>query len=410
MKGVCVFILMLLNSLCVLAQINTVDVDSIYNNANKLYQSKQYVQALEQAEIGLGLSPNYLDFRILKVNSHHKLQDAKSADSDLRTLLSNDTTNLLKPQIGNHISLIDNVEGLKAFESFLDTKQFSSNFDLKFALAYMRLDDAANTSRLVKSIDSGNLDKDEDYEYKQLLKLLNSNKISLSLEVNTFSGDYPNKKSWQIYGLGYSKRFKNLTTSLLVSNHNRFENEGFLYEVEAYPIFSKSLYAYVNFNVSDADFLHDYGISTSVFYNVKSFAEVEVGVVYLKFDDFNVTSPVIGITKYVSDYYINGRVFLGFNSNKETFQNYQINVRRYLANPEDYIFIRIGTGVAPDDNNRFSQVVNNPDLISKYVNVGLNKWFNNFNLNTSVGYLSQDLTNNLNGNQFIISAQLGYRF
>lgn len=388
----------------------TIDVDSIYNDANTLYTNKLFIEAIEKSNEGLSISPNYSDLRLLKIRSYHQLLDMENAKDEINILLNKESLKSTNTIIEKHISLFTNTDSLKQFEVFLQTKEVIDNYKFSLALAYLNLGSKTEALKLSKTLDRTLFNDANFYEYYSFLKRLNDNKVSLNAELNTFNKDYSNRKSWQVYGLGYTKNFNNVTTSLFVSKHFRSNNEGLLYEIEAYPILSKSVYGYINVNVGDALFLQDYGINSSIYYTYKSFAEFELGFRYLKFTTINVTSPVFGITKYVGNYYINARVLLGFNTNNESFQNYQLNIRRYLKRPEDYIFIRLGTGVSPDDNNRFSQVVNNPDLVSKYANLGLNKWFNNFNLNTSIGFLSQDLSNNSAGNQFIINTQLAYRF
>ncbi|WAC02437.1 hypothetical protein N7U66_01605 [Lacinutrix neustonica] len=70
----------------------------------------------------------------------------------------------------------------------------------------------------------------------------------------------------------------------------------------------------------------------------------------------------------------------------------------------------MGTGISPDDASRFTQVANNPDLIAKYVNVGVNKWFKDYCFTINFGYLQEDLNNELKGNQIIGTVGIKHRF
>ena len=76
-------------------------------------------------------------------------------------------------------------------------------------------------------------------------------------------------------------------------------------------------------------------------------------------------------------------------------QNYQLNVRYYYNNTEDYIFARVGTGISPDDSTRFVLITSsNPNLNSYYASIGGSKWLDyRFNIFSSLGYLNEELTN-----------------
>ena len=138
--------------------------------------------------------------------------------------------------------------------------------------------------------------------------------------------------------------------------------------------------------------------------------ELEGGIRYLNYEQDDFLSISLGFTKYLGSFYLNARASLGPKKDERFIQNYQVTSRYYFSNAADFAYVRLGTGISPDDVNRFSQIVNNPSLKAYYVSGGFSKWFKDYSIGVGIGYLTEELPNNLKGGQFTLSTQLRYRF
>ena len=123
---------------------------------------------------------------------------------------------------------------------------------------------------------------------------------------------------------------------------DRSYDQSILYELEAYPVFSDRVYAFLNVGVSDGTLYPDLRTSASVFINFLRKFELEVGGRLLHFSNEDYFSGITGITMYTGKFYLNTRIFLGPKINKQLTQNYQANARYYLRNADNYLFLRFG--------------------------------------------------------------------
>ncbi len=250
----------------------------------------------------------------------------------------------------------------------------------------------------------------QKYELQLRLKRLSKHQVALNYEINSFRKEYPIQKSWNTVFLEYQYMLKQHTLLARATYSNRFFDDGVLYELEAYPILSKKMYAFISLAASTDSFYQKFGSALSIYNNIGNGFETEIGFRSFDFkaDSFFTFSG--GLTKYIGNYYINARASIGPKNDSGIFQNYQLTTRYYFENATNYLFVRFGTGISPDDFNRFQQVVENPSLKAYYASIGFSKWYNNIGVGATTGILAEDLPNNRNGNQWLGSINLRYRF
>jgi len=70
---------------------------------------------------------------------------------------------------------------------------------------------------------------------------------------------------------------------------------------------------------------------------------------FLGFGTSNVDIYTATIGKYIGNYWLSLRSYVTPDSTGTSVSGY-ITARRYFSDPEDYIGLRIGYGVSPDDN------------------------------------------------------------
>jgi YaiO family outer membrane protein len=207
----------------------------------------------------------------------------------------------------------------------------------------------------------------------------------------------------------YQHNFSNLALIGRATYSDRSYNDGSLYEIEAYPIFSEKLYAFANLGISEGNIYPDYRASASIFYNFASSFEAEAGFRSLFYNDNSYFTAIAGLTAYTGRFYLNTRAFVGPERLEQMVQNYQFNVRYYLSTPENYLFGRIGSGLSPDEPTLYTRAQENPTLEAVYISLGISKTLGIHHvISLSGGVLSEDLPSEETGNQF--TANLSYRY
>mgnify|MGYP003633343786 FL=1 len=287
------------------------------------------------------------------------------------------------------------------------------NTTLDVAEEYITANKKEMAKEKVRSLKERILDDWQQYRLQQILKRISSNQIGVNYELISFTKDFPVHKSWNSVSAEYQHYFGANSVAGRITYSDRFINDGVLYELDTYPVFSKKLYGNAVLSFSEGGFYQRFGTSASLFYSLGNGYEVEGGIRYLNYEQDNFLSTSLGLTKYVGSFYLNARASFGPKKDDRFIQNYQVTTRYYFSNAADFAYVRIGTGISPDDVNRFSQVVNNPSLKAYYVSTGFRKWFKDFSLGAGIGYLTEELNNNNNnmkGGQFTFSTQLRYRF
>lgn len=282
--------------------------------------------------------------------------------------------------------------------------------------AFTKIDLALSTSnrkeasQLIDDIASVKLTDYQKYQLHLRLKRLNKHQVTTNYEVNTFQDGYPSQKSWNTGFLEYQYLLKQHSLLARVTYSSRFFDDGILYEVEAYPILTKNMYAFISIGVSNDSFYQKFGSALSIYNAIGNGFETEVGFRSFDFETDSFLVFFAGLTKYIGNYYINARASIGPENDSGLFQNYQLTTRYYFENAANYLSLRFGTGISPDDFNRFQQVVENPSLKAYYVSLGLNKWYKKIGIGTTAGILVEDLSNNRNGKQWLGAVNLRYRF
>lgn len=391
--------------------IQETNTDSIYYKALELYKNQSFQQSLNYTNRGLELAPEYHDIRVLRVRDHWALENYQEATSDIEYLLENAENYPGVIQLAErHTRYLKDSKEALAFLNSLESKK-ELGLKLKVLKTQLLLQNKQRKESRTLALDIFNekeLDDDDRYILQNVLKRTVSNEVGVTYQYIHFSEDY-NKDDWQTISPEFQHNFNRTAVIARVNYTDRSYDDGILYELEAYPVFSDRVYSFVNIGVSDGTVFPDMRASASLFVNFLRKFEFEGGARLLHFSDQDYLTGIAGLTMYAGKFYLNGRAFIGPERNNKVIQNYQANVRYYFRNIDNYLFVRLGTGISPDERTIFTQVQENPGLEAYYGNIGINKSFNNNHIfQLLVGYLYEDINNNTQGNQLVGS--VGYRF
>ncbi len=265
--------------------------------------------------------------------------------------------------------LIRKPGNLEAYDALSDVEYWSENYSK--AIEYCNLaiqNDSKDESFVLKK--ARILYSSEDYEkavkvledYLQLnpgvaefiMKLkdyrleLMKNKIKLNYTVDFFEKEY-NRDPWQITALSYNRKTNIGTVIARLNYANRFGNKGFQYEIDAYPKFTENSYVYVNYGFSQNSLFpkNRYGIEW--YQNLPKAFEASLGMRLLQFSDSYVDIYTATIGKYVGNYWFSLRSYVTPDTTGTSVSG-SLHTRRYFSDPENYLGLKVGYGVSPDEN------------------------------------------------------------
>jgi YaiO family outer membrane protein len=395
-------------------EITETNSDKIYELANELYQKSNYDLSLLYTKRGLELAPGYHDIRILQIRNYWALENYPAADEDLNYLLKTAPDYVgLKPLVLQRINRFDNEEqALWYIEKLENIYPGDTGLQIKKAQLYLGIDRQKEARSLAMELFSRpNLTGEDRYAIQILLIRSVTNQVGINYQYIGFSDEYTRNEPWHSVSGEYQHNFGRTATIARVTYSDRSFRNGNLYELEAYPVFNDKLYAFANIGISNGELFPDFRGSLSVFYNFAKVFEAELGGRYQSFNENDLYTGILGLTLYQGKFYFNARAFLGPELNGELVRNYQGNIRYYLHNVDNFLYLRIGSGISPDERVLSTQALDNPLLEAYYGTLGIN-----FSLGVhhiiqiGAGALYEDITLNRQGTQFLSSVGYRYRF
>lgn len=234
------------------------------------------------------------------------------------------------------------------------------------------------------------------------------NKINLSYDYIHFDEQF--EDPWQIASFGYARQTKLGALGINLNYANRFDDDGFQAEMEAYPKISRTFYGYVSGAYSpNKGVFPKYRAGFSLFANLPRALEAEAGVRFIHFNQTN-TIYTLALGKYYKNYWLNLRTYLTPAKNNIA-QSYTLNFRYYYGGADDYLSLSAGTGISPDDNQNNVLLASVYQLKSSNVSAAYRHAINFRNI-FSVGltWLNQEYKQHTWGNQYNVNLTYQLRF
>lgn len=172
--------------------------------------------------------------------------------------------------------------------------------------------------------------------------------IMVSYEWNSFSQDY--NFQWHQGTLEYKTNAWHTPVIARVNYGQRFQQNGWQTELEAYPRLSSKIYAYTALAYSaNVPVFPGWRTGASLYFSLPHAWELEAGGRYLYFDK-PVWLTTTGIGKYIGNWLLQGRAFIKLNGTTSFDNSYFATARYYYSGGADYMWIQAGTGVAADES------------------------------------------------------------
>lgn len=158
-------------------------------------------------------------------------------------------------------------------------------------------------------------------------------------------------KSWQYFSIEYQFRETFATIIPRVNFANRFTNSEIQLEADAYLLFSKKTYLYLNTGYAEGKVFPDSRAGIEFYQVIPGNFELSAGYRYLYFSPNKVNIITGSIGYYFGDYWFSFRPYFVNESGSENKSTFTIIARRYFADSENYFSIRAGFGSYPVSGN-----------------------------------------------------------
>lgn len=203
---------------------------------------------------------------------------------------------------------------------------------------------------------------------------LMKNKIKLNYTVDFFEKDY-NRDPWQITAFSYSRKTPIGTVIARLNHANRFGSKGFQYEIDAYPKFTENSYLYVNYGFSQNSLFPKNRYGMEWYQNLPKAFEASLGVRLLQFSGSYVDIYTATIGKYAGNYWFSLRSYVTPDTSGTSISG-SLHTRRYFSDPENYLGLKVGYGVSPDENRDLLNSAQRLNLKKGYVRLDYNHILN----------------------------------
>jgi YaiO family outer membrane protein len=188
----------------------------------------------------------------------------------------------------------------------------------------------------------------------EALQLLNNiklekqqNKLSLQYTFDYYSSKF-NRDNWHLIALQYLRKTSIGPVVARFNYANRYSTNGYQFEMDAYPHLNENNYLYLNAGFSQNTIFPKQRGGIELYHNFPNTFEGSLGVRALFFDNSQVVVYTVTIGKYTGNYWFSLRPFITTSSSGTSISGL-LNIRRYFAVAENFIGIRLGYGVSPDD-------------------------------------------------------------
>ncbi|MBT8178437.1 MAG: YaiO family outer membrane beta-barrel protein [Eudoraea sp.] len=184
----------------------------------------------------------------------------------------------------------------------------------------------------------------ETTENKEKEQRKSKNRLSIGNAVDVFDVGYDP----MIYATVEYTRETSLGKIIPRLNYsNRFNQNGWQYEVDLYPKISKKLYAYLNYGYSQDAIYPRHRGGAELYWNLPNAMEVSAGMRYLAFASSETTILTGSVGWYKGNYYLALRPYITPTGESTGFSG-NILGRRYFKHKEHFLGINMGMGYAPE--------------------------------------------------------------
>jgi YaiO family outer membrane protein len=364
------FLIILFSVTCIesIAQNVISSDDLLIAGKTAITEEKNYPKAITLLRQAYTLSPDYTDVKILLGRAYQLNKNLDSSRYFFKEARIKDPANIdllnyligLEYGAGNLSTAIELVDSalfyhprneellLKKASMLYEGKHYK---EAQLVLNYLLAANSGNEKALSLN--------------NQVSMLVASNKVSLYYDYSQFDKLY---QPWHTTSVAYQRSTSVGSFIGRVNYANRSNGlSGFQYELESYPLFSKSFYGNFAIAVNSGESVFPkFTAKGSLFKALRTY-EVEGGFRYVNTPEQNFMIYSAGVSKYISRFLLNLKTYI-IDFSGASGQGLQLSSRYYYKENSDDVFILgLGTGVAPDLTNRNLGIANISNLSGRRI-------------------------------------------
>lgn len=409
-------ILCLLGQLSVSAQSGP-GSDELFRQARqRAFDNKDYPGAIALCQQALKKSPDYAEIRTFMGRLYTWSDKLPEARQQFKLVLEKDSTNKDALSAATDLEFWNNQPGQALIYCNTALRQHPTDSDLLLKKARI-LNDLklpgeayAVVAQLLQASPSN---ADARALAERLKWAASKNTISIGYDYLYFDKNYNDalhNNPWKLASISYGRSTRLGTVTGRLNYANRFGNNGFQTEIDAYPHISNTFYSYLNIGVSGSEPVFPrFRAGASLYANLPKSFEAEAGFRYLKFTDAT-WIYTLSVSKYVKSFWFNLRTYL-VPGESDFSQTYIGTMRYYYGTADDFIALAAGTGISPDETRNALLGREIQKLGSQRASIELRKSFRRRWVPAAViSWFGEEQGGRPRGNQFGVDFSIRHRF
>ena len=314
---------------------------------------KDYPKAINLLRKAYVLSPDYTDISILLGRAYQLNNNTDSARYFLTKARLKDPSNadILSYLTGLEYDAGNTERSISYLDSALTYNPRTEDLLLKKASMLYESKKYGESQETLNSLLEVNPKNEKGLRLNNQLNMVTaSNKVSLYYDYSHFDNIFD---PWHSTSISYQR---NTSIGALIGRINYANRgngtDGYQYELETYPVFSKSLYGNFAVAANSGDPVFPKFTAKGSLYQALGSFEIEGGLRFVNAPDQSFMIYNVGVSKYLSNFLLNFKTYIS-DFDGASGQGYQLSSRYYYKeNPDDVFILGVGTGVAPDLSNR----------------------------------------------------------
>ena len=394
-----------------------IDSDSLLTVIIKDMQTtKNYEKNIQRALLGKKIAPAYLDYYLLLGRNYDLVKKNDSARFYYKYYIDKSPTNddALNYLINLELETKNYKEAEIIIDKAIELHPESKNFEQKKLTVLQLQKEQKREYEYLKKLQLKNPNDDAVTQLIfQMESKLKSDRLGTTYSYTTF--DRKGYGPWHLLGFQYirERQWGSLTGHInyadRLSSGQSIAN-GIQYELESYLFTGKNNYSYLGAAYSNDLVFPKLRLGYSFYQNFKKGWEGDLGIRYLKTQDNDFTTVVLGAGKYIGSYWINLRTFIQ-SDNNNWYPAVSLNLRYYFETRFDYVTLTSGYGSSPEERTTLGQFNERISLDSYRIGAGYYKMFHkHYIAGLQVTYNKQEYVRNLTQNELELSLMLQYKF
>lgn len=322
-------------------------VDLLFQQARQEAFAENYAEARRLCRTILEQAPDYHDVRVLLARTWAWEGDYRQARKELQLVLDDN------PRYEDALRARGDVElwsknfgaAVSVMEEALRYHPLETDFLLRKIRAHLSLGENRQASVALARLERVN----PSHEALPELRRQAANRILR----NTVGASYGYEGWSDIFGRIHSaglllRRKTDLGTVIgRLSYMDRPGRTGLQGRFTAYPVISQGVYGYLDYGYSGSGLFPKHRMGAELFHGLPWSLEGSLGGRYLRFSDASSVTMITGsLSRYLGNYYLSLRAFFTLHS-AGTSRALTVTLRRYLANPDHYLWLTGTWGVSP---------------------------------------------------------------